>query len=202
MQTTKGESMKMIQDAFDNTDPGYMESSLKQRNPGPGSAGSTFNSYTTFEDLKFAQWEPANDPAISAPAEGYKTNQFGGLLGIARLDSLPQNMRVVLQPAHGGKAKIRDGEFAGMNPAECAADLSDDQRIAVDFTTLIVGPDRSDPNRKSVWTFFPGPATFKFKDIPFQMLQEKYGTTENKIVMTVAEAMAVGYNYCRHVPGA
>ena len=77
--------MKMIQDAFDNTDPGYMESSLKQRNPGPGSAGSTFNNYTTFEDLKFAQWEPANDPAISAPAEGYKTNQFGGLLGIACL---------------------------------------------------------------------------------------------------------------------
>ena len=193
--------MQNIQDAFDNTDQAYMEASLKQRNPGPGSAGSTFNSKTTFEDLKFAQWEPANDPAIQAPAEGYKTDQFGGLLGIARLDSLPQNLRVVLQPAHGGKATIRDGEYAGQNPAECAASLTDGQRMAVDFTTLIVGPDRTDPNKTVVWTFFPGPATFKFKDIPFQMLQEKYGTTEDKIVLTVGEAIELGYNFCKHVPG-
>ena len=199
MQATNGENMKIIQDAFDNTDPSYMKASLKQRNPGPESAGSTFNSFTTFEDLKFAEYEPANDPAISLPAKGFRTNQFGGLLGIARLDSLPQNLRVVLQPAHGGKAVIRDGEFAGMNPAECAADLRDDQRIAVDFTTVIVGPDKG---KKVVYTFFPGPATFKFKDIPFQMLQEKYGTTENKIVLNVAEAIELGYNYCKHVPGA
>lgn len=193
--------MQIIQDAFDNTDQTYMEASLKQRNPGPDSAGSTFNSKTTFEDLKFAQWEPANDPAIQAPAEGYKTDQFGGLLGIASLDSLPQNLRVVLQPAHGGKAKIREGEYAGQNPAECAASLTDSQRMAVDFTTLIVGPDRTDPNKTVVWTFFPGPATFKFKDIPFQMLQEKYGTTEDKIVLTVGEAIELGYNFCKHVPG-
>lgn len=193
--------MKNIQDAFDNTDKAYMEASLKQRNPGPFSAGSTFNSYTTFEDLKFAQWVPVNDPAIQSPAEGYSTDQFGGLLGIARLDSLPQNLRVVLQPAHGGKAKIREGEYVGQNPAECVASLTDNQRMVVDFTTLIVGPDRTDPNKTVVWTFFPGPATFKFKDIPFQMLQEKYGTTEDKIVLTVGEAIELGYNFCKHVPG-
>jgi len=193
--------MKTIQEAFDNTDQDYMEASLKQRNPGPGSAGSTFNGYTTFEDLKFAQWEPANDPAIQAPAEGYKTDQFGGLLGIARLDGLPQGMKVVLQPAHGGKAKIAAGEYAGQNPAECAASLSSSQRMAVDFTTLIIGPDRSDPSKQVVWTFFPGPATFKFQEIPFQMLQEKYGTSEDQIVLTAAEAIELGYNFCKHVPG-
>jgi hypothetical protein len=193
--------MKIIHDAFDNTDQDYMEASLKQRNPGPGSAGSTFNGYTTFEDLKFAQWEPANDPAIQAPAEGYKTDQFGGLLGIARLDGLPQGMKVVLQPAHGGKAKIAAGEYAGQNPAECAASLSSSQRMAVDFTTLIIGPDRSDPNKQVVWTFFPGPATFKFQEIPFQMLQEKYGTSEDQIVLTAAEAIELGYKFCKHVPG-
>ena len=193
--------MKIIQDAFDNTDKDYMKASLKQRNPGPGSSGSTFDNYTTSEDLKFAQWVPANDPAIKAPAEGYKTSQFGGLLGIARLDELPQDTKVVLQPAHGGKAKIADGEYAGQNPAECAASLSASQRMAVDFTTLIIGPDRSDPNKQVVWTFFPGPATFKFQEIPFQMLQEKYGTSKDQIVLTAAEAIELGYNFCKHVPG-
>lgn len=192
--------MNEIQQAFDNTDSSYMEASLKQRNPGPGSAGSTFFETTTFEDLKFADWQPANDDAISAPAEGFTTNQFGGLLGITRLENLPQDMTVVLQPAHGGKAKIRDGEYAGQNPAECAAILTDDQRMAVDFTTLIIGPDKVDPAKKVIWTFFPGPATFKFKDIPFQMLQQRFGTEDNQIRITVAEAIAAGYNFCKHVP--
>ena len=192
--------MTEIQQAFDNTDNNYMVASLRQRNPGPDSAGSTFFDTTTFEDLKFADWQPANDDAITAPAEGYTTSQFGGLLGITRLETLPQDMTVVLQPAHGGKAKIRDGEYAGQNPAECAAVLTEDQRMAVDFTTLIIGPDKVDPAKKVVWTFFPGPATFKFKDIPFQMLQQRFGTENNKIQITVAEAIAVGYNFCKHVP--
>ena len=106
-----GDKMKKIQEAFDNTDKNYMESSLKQRNPGPAAAGSTFEEQTTFDDLKYAAWLPANDPAIETPAEGYVTKLFGGLLGITKLETLPQNMTVVLQPAHAGKAKIRDGEF-------------------------------------------------------------------------------------------
>lgn len=191
--------MTEIQNAFDNTDPSYMKASLKQRNPGPGSAGSTFFNLTTYDDLKFANWQPANDPAIKAPAEGFTTNQFGGLLGITRLETLPQKMTVVLQPAHGGKAKIRDGEYAGQTPAECAAVLTDDQRMAVDFTTLIIGPDKTEPNKKVVYTFFPGPATFKFKDIPFQMLQQRFGTNENKIRISVADAIEIGYNFCKHV---
>lgn len=192
--------MKEIQEAFDNTDKSYMLASLKQRNPGPGSAGSTFDEYTTFDDLKFAKWEDANDPAIKLPARGFISRQLSGLLGITRLETLPQNMTVVLQPAHGGKAKIRDGEYAGQNPAECAAVLTNSQRMSVDFTTLIIGPSREDSNKLSVYTFFPGPATFKFKDIPFQMLQKKLGTTESQIKTTVSIALELGYNYCKHVP--
>lgn len=191
--------MTIIQQAFDNTDSSYMETSLKQRNPGPGSAGSTFDHYTTFEDLKFADWQPTDDPAITPPGEGYTCN-FGGLLGITRLETLPQDMKVVFQPAHGGKARIRSGEFEGQCPAECAAVLTDDQRMRVDFTTLIIGPDRADPNKKVVWTFFPGPATFQFKEIPFTQLQNQFGTSGNQIEATVADAIALGYNFCKHVP--
>lgn len=193
-------SNPIIEQAFDNTDPSYMEASLKQRNPGPGSAGSTFDHVTTFDDLKFADWKPSNDPSIQAPGQGFESTQFGGLLGITKLDTLPQSMKVVLQPAHGGKALIRDGEYKGQNPAECAAVLKDNQRMKVDFTTLIIGPDRSDPNKMTVWTFFPGPATFKFKEIPFQHLQQQFGTTDNRIELTVADAMGLGYEYCKHVP--
>ena len=188
-----------IQQAFDTTDSPYMKASLKQRNPGPGSAGSTFDHQTTFEDLKFADWQPSNDPAITAPGEGY-TCSFGGLLGITKLESLPQNKTVVLQPAHGGKAKIRAGEFQGQCPAECASILTDDQRMKVDFTTLIIGPDHADPTKNVVWTFFPGPATFQFKEIPFESLKASYGVTEDRIEVTVATAIELGYKFCKHVP--
>ena len=190
---------KQIEQAFDNTDAEYMANSLEQRNPGPKSAGSTFDSATTFEDLKFATWEPANDPAISAPGQGYITSQFGGTLGITEIDTLPMDQIVVLQPAHKGQAKIRDGANKGKCPAECAAVLSKGQLKKVDFTTLIVGPDRADPNKLIVWTFFPGPATFQFKEIPFEDLQEKYGTTDNQIRITVEEAMELGYNFVKNV---
>jgi hypothetical protein len=172
-----------------------------QRNPGPEAAGSTFTIQTTFDDLKFADWQPANDPAIQAPGEGYITKQFGGILGITEIDTLPMTQMVVLQPAHKGQAKIRTGPNAGKCPAECAASLTQDQLTKVDFTTLIIGPDRADPSKKVVWTFFPGPATFKFKEIPFEDLQAQFGTTENQIRVTVEEAIALGYNFVKNVAG-
>ena len=188
-----------IEQAFDNTDPGYMEKSLEQRNPGPKSAGSTFDSTTTFEDLKFADWQPANDPAIKPPGQGYTTSQFGGTLGICEIETLPMDQMVVLQPAHKGQAKIREGEHKGKCPAECAAVLSKGQLKKVDFTTLIIGPDRAEPNKTIVWTFFPGPATFKFKEIPFEDLQVQYGTSDNQIQITVEEAINLGYNFVKNV---
>jgi len=188
-----------IPQAFDNTDAGYMAKSLEQRNPGPKAAGSTFDSATTFEDLKTARWEKVNDPAIQAPGQGFTTTQFGGTLGITEIETLPMDQIVVLQPAHKGQAKIREGANKGKCPAECAAVLSKGQLKKVDFTTLIVGPDRTDPNKLIVWTFFPGPAAFKFKEIPFEDLQEQYGTTDNQIRVTVEEAIGLGYKFVKHV---
>ena len=190
---------KQIEQAFDNTDTGYMAKSLEQRNPGPKAAGSVFDGPTTFEDLKFADWQPVNDPAIQAPGQGFITKQFGGVLGITEITMLPMTQMVVLQPAHKGQAKIREGEHKGKCPAECAAVLSKDQLKKVDFTTLIIGPDRVDPNKLIVWTFFPGPATFKFKEIPFEDLQAQYGTTDNQIRVTVEEAISLGYNFVKNV---
>ena len=186
-----------IEQAFDNTNSDYMKKSLEQRNPGPNSAGSTFHTQTSFEDLKSANWKPANDPAIQSPGEGFVA-PISGMLGIAKLDELPQTARVLLRPAHKGQAKIREGEFAGQVPAEVAANLTDDQRTQVDFTTLIIGPDRENPEKTVVWTFFPGPATFKFKEIPFTQLQEKFGETGDSISITVKDAIALGFQYCKH----
>lgn len=189
-----------IAQAFDNTDLGYMKSTLKQRNPGPESAGSVFHTEVTKDYLKHALWEPSTDPAIKKPATGYITKQFGGLLGIAELRRLPKELAVVLQPAHGGQSKIIEGEHKGKCPAECVAVLSDEYRTSVKFTTLILGPDRVDPTKTVVWTLFPGPATFKFKEIPFENLQKRYGKTKtDRILITVDEAIALGYSYVKHV---
>jgi len=192
--------LKQIEHAFDNTDPAYMEKSLEQRNPGPNSAGSVFHTPTTFDDLKYAEWEPANDPAIQPPGQGF-TASISGTLGITRLDSLPMDKKVVFQPAHKGQAKIREGEFKGQCPAECAANLLPDELDTVGYTTLIIGPDRADSSKEVVWTFFPGPATFKFKEIPFTKLQEMFGYSkdEQKITVTVREAISLGFNYCKNI---
>jgi hypothetical protein len=188
-----------ITTTFDNTDIEYMESSLQQRNPGPKSAGSTFSSLVTFDDLKFADWQPSKDPAIKSPALGY-TAAIPGLLGIAKLDTLSLNKKVVLQPAHKGKAKIKEGPDAGKVPAECATNLSDSDRQSVDFTTLIIGPNKE--GKHVVYTFFPGPATFKFKEIPIDRIKDQLGypPETERIVVTVKEAIALGYNYCKNTP--
>ena len=176
-----------------------MEVSLQQRNPGPQSAGSTFSTPVTFDDLKFADWQPSKDPAIKSPALGY-TTAIPGLLGIAKLDTLPLSKKVVLQPAHKGKAEIKEGPDAGKVPAECATKLSDSDRERVDFTTLIIGPDKE--GKTVVYTFFPGPATFKFKEIPIDKIKGQLGypPETERIVMTVKEAIALGYNYCKNTP--
>ena len=191
----------LIQQAFDNTDPNYINKSLEQRNPGIKSAGSTFDSHTTLEDLKFGRWQPADDPAIKAPGLGFVSTQFGGTLGITEIHNLSMEQIVVLQPAHKGQAKIRTGPDAGKCPAECAATLSQSQLKKVDFTTLILGPHPDVAGKLVVWTFFPGPATFTFKEIPFEDLQEKYGTSEKQIRITVAEAIELGYNFVKNVGG-
>jgi len=191
-----------IQQAFDNTDTAYMNKSLEQRNPGPNSAGSTFDAHTTFEDLKFADWKELDDPAIKAPGLGFVSTQFGGTLGITEIYNLPLEQTVILQPAHKGQAIITTGANAGSCPAECVATLSQSQRKKVDFTTLILGPHPDVAMEdKVVWTFFPGPATFTFKEIPFEDLQKHYGTSEKQIRITAAEAIVLGYNFVKNVDG-
>ena len=51
------ENMNLITQAFENTDPEYLMRSIKQRTPGPESAGSVFSQPTGIEDLINAPWE-------------------------------------------------------------------------------------------------------------------------------------------------
>ena len=47
----EAETGDVVRQAFENTDPDYLASSVAQRNPGPQAAGSTFSSPTTPDDL-------------------------------------------------------------------------------------------------------------------------------------------------------
>jgi len=190
-------SNRSIEQAFDNTDPSYLQKSLEQRNPGPNSAGSTFLIALGIDDLKYADWKPANDPDIKSPAIGFRAN-IQGLMGIAELSSLPTTQRVIVQPAHKGQSLVKEGPYTGTPAAECAAVIPDSNR-KVEFTTLILGPDRNDPNKLVVWTFFPGPAGAKFPDIAMVEVQEKFGVSDGPVEMSVIEAEGLGFHYCKHV---
>ncbi len=186
-----------VAEAFQNTDPSYIEASLKQRNPGPGSAGSTFLSPVTVEELTNAAWVPYNHPDIMSPAVGYKAD-IPGTLGIASISSIPPDQSVKFQPAHGGKAVVREGPKAGLVLVEVATQIPPGAR-AVGHTTLILGPSREDPAKLTMWTFFPGDPTPKFPDITVEDIQAKFGTTEEVVYGTAADAMAMGYNFVKHV---
>mgnify|MGYP001257082858 CR=1 FL=1 len=183
--------------AFQNTDPGYLEASVNQRNPGPAAAGSTFLSSITVDELIGAQWVPYAHPDIMSPAIGYKAN-IPGTLGIANIASIPPGQPVKFQPAHGGKAVVREGPKAGMVLAEVVTPIPQGER-EVEHTTLILGPSREDPSKMTMWTFFPGDPTPKFPDITIEDIREKFGTTEDTAIGTVADAISMGYNFVKHV---
>ncbi len=101
----KRQRKKFIKQAFQNTDPDYLARSIKQRTPGPDSAGSTFSQPVSIQDLIGAGWKPYKHPAISSPARGFKA-PIPGTLGIADINEAPEE--VIFQPAHGGKAMTKE----------------------------------------------------------------------------------------------
>ena len=183
--------------AFQNTDPSYLEASLKQRTPGPGAAGSTFLSAITAEELANANWTPYNHPDIMSPAIGFKAD-IPGMLGVAPISSIPPTQPVRFQPGHGGKAVVRDGPKAGMVLAEVVTQIPPGAR-EVGHTTLILGPSRDDPSKLTLWTFFPGDPTPKLPDITLEDVKAQFGTNEDTIVATAADAVNMGYGFVKHV---
>ena len=193
----KESEQDVVANAFQNTDLEYIEASINQRNPGPNSAGSTFLSPVTASELISAKWTPYNHPDIESPAIGYRA-EIPGLLGIASIHTLPPEQPVKFQPAHGGKALVRNGPKTGMVLAEVVAQIPEGAR-EVGHTTLILGPSREDPTRLTVWTFFPGDPTPKFPDITVEDIQIKFETSEDFFIGTVADAIDAGYSFVKHV---
>lgn len=194
----KHENSDMVEQAFDNTDPEYLEKSVLQRNPGPEAAGSTFLSPIQVDDLKYADWQPANDPDVQAPAIGLKAN-IPGLLGFCSLDNLDPQQMCRIQPGHMGKAIIRNGPNAGKVAAELVTVFPEGDR-KVDFTTLLLGPDRNDPDKLMVWTFFPGAAGAQYEPMAFEDIQKEFGVSGDQTVeCTVEQAQSLGFMNGKHV---
>ena len=197
----EGADPEVVRDAFANTPPDYMEASVKQRNPGPESAGSTFSSPTSVQELVSANWVPYNHPDIKSPAVGFKA-PISGELGIAEISGLPDDQVVRFQPAHGGKVTVTDESSPkfGQQLAEVATDIPAGNR-SVSHTTLILGPSPEDPNKLRVWTFFPGDPTPKLPDITMDDVRRALGSKEEEIVATVADAKQMGYTFVKHAEG-
>ena len=191
------EGPSLIAAAFQNTDPGYLDASIKQRTPGPESAGSTFSQPVSVQDLIQADWEHYNHPSISSPAMGFKA-PIPGTLGIAEINEAPDE--VIFQPAHGGKAMTKEpnpqtGETEVL--AEVVANIPEGAR-GVEHTTLLLGPSREDPEKIQVWTFFPGDPTPQLPEITMREVKEKYNTTEDRIPGTKQDAIDMGYGFVKH----
>jgi hypothetical protein len=129
-----------VRAAFENSDKGYLERTLTQRQPGKGGAGSRFKRETSLEEVKNAGWVPYTHPAVVAPATAFRA-PLAGTVGLIRLDSLQPDTEVVLRDGHST-------DFV-------EACVPGGQGPEVDFTVVLLGPDR-ETGKEVVWTFFPG----------------------------------------------
>ncbi len=129
-----------VRAAFGNSDQGYLERCVAQRQPGPGGAGSRFLEATSLGEIRDAAWEAYSHPQVAAPAVAFRA-PLRGRFGLVRLDSLQSETAVVLddRKATGQVMPVVSGV---MGPE-------------VDFTVLLLGPDR-ETGKEVVWTFFPG----------------------------------------------
>lgn len=180
------EEKSVVVDAIDNTDPEYIKKSLEQRNPSSQSAGSTFLTSVSIDDLKTADWKPYNHPNIKSPAIAYKAD-IPGKLGIAELKLLPSDLRVKFQPAHKGAAE----------GVEVVAEIPQ-RSLVVDHTTLILGPSKDDPNKLVVWTFFPGDPTSQSEPIMMDKVREVVGGEGDVAYGTVEDAINIGFNFAKN----
>lgn len=180
------EEKSVVVDAIDNTDSEYIKKSLEQRNPSSQSAGSTFLTSVSIDDLKTADWKPYNHPNIKSPAIAYKAD-IPGKLGIAELKLLPSDLRVKFQPAHKGAAE----------GVEVVAEIPQ-RSLVVDHTTLILGPSKDDPNKLVVWTFFPGDPTSQSEPIMMNKVREVVGGEGDVAYGTVADAINIGFNFAKN----
>lgn len=185
---------EMVAAAIDNTPSEYMERSLAQRSPGPDAAGSTFIEKQTPESLKQADWKPLthNPEAITSPAIAFEAN-IPGKLGAADINDYPDDMEAVIQPSHGGKGIHR---ASGKLMAEIAAVMPDGMPI-VDFTTIILGPDKS--GQQVVYTFHPGAPAAQGTPVFMEDMKKEFGTEDDKILTTVGKAKELGFVTLKHI---
>lgn len=196
-EETSKDPSEIVRDAIDNTDSAYLEKTLKTRNPGPESAGSTFATAQSVDDLKKAKWEPLKEgnDAITSPAVAYQAN-IPGVMGVAPISEVSGSLPAAIQPAHGGKGIHRE---TGKLMAELVAVLPK-TALEVKTTTIILGPSKQDPEKLQVWTFHPGPPSKQGDPIYHEKVKADFGASGDAIATTVGEAKKLGFNMVKHVP--
>ena len=126
-------------------DSKYFESTLSQRlsNNGAGSIVDGINSVEEIEGLLMnSNWEHYKHPSIMEGCFGYKSD-ITGQMGIVDLSEVPSDFEGTLDDRKGtGKASFC---LTGIN------------RIPIDYTVLIVGPEKFEGEDVEImYTFHPG----------------------------------------------
>lgn len=161
---------------FANTDSKYLASCLKMRNPGPKSVGSVFDQPQTIESLATAEWVSYCHTDVKEPAQAFQAD-IPGHVGVMPLaDLLPDTVVVFDDRKETGNLEVVVPNTAMMP--------------AVSWTTLLVGPDREEPEKTVVWTFFPGNPI-----MPSQIPTGEEHNHGDKI--TAAKAMELGLEFAK-----
>jgi hypothetical protein len=182
------ERNNIVSEIIDNTDPQYVEKTLSTRNPtGALQAGSVFDETQTAESLKSANWMPLNSPAIKSPAIAFTAN-IPGKLGIVPIERISDDTPVKFQLSHGGTG--------GKSGKAIEVVSNFDANLArVNTTTLIAGPDQTDPNKYVMWTFHPGDPSPLSAEITEDIVKQKFPDMRG----TVADAKGLGFNFVKRV---
>ena len=154
----------------------YWAACLVQRaGKSPGRLGSFYPDLDPSEvdqALQAASWEPYEHPDVQAPATAFKA-ALPGIFGMVHLDTLPQDAQL----------QLVDPKATGVCEAAVVGGVSNLALLAVDFSTLLVGPGEEG---EVIWTFFPGP--------PIRPSSLK---TEAGRILSWAEAKALGYEWVK-----
>ena len=160
----------------------YYVATLTQRCDLSAAAGSVINGIFSIDDMEnlllSAEWEEYVHPSIMEGCKGFVA-PIPGKMGVVNIDALPDETELVLDDRKGtGK----------VTPTVGGVD-----RVPVDFTVLIVGPEKiGEETVQIMYTFHPGAPINPSR----VSVSEKY---KNGTKITVKEAKGIGLLYAKIV---
>jgi hypothetical protein len=146
----------LVREYINNTDPvywmGICASRAGRESECVGSYFQSFRAELVDRLVRGLEWEVYNHSAVKGNAQAFIATCVPGWMNVVHISSVPPDATLVLEdPKNTGTVEVTWEQ--------------DKRGVPVDFVVLLAGPDRQNPSKTIVWTFFPGdpvtPSTIK-----------------------------------------